>query len=119
MPLAYAEDARRINEELDQEINGPKTWKLTSMKRLQARHVMAQDSGDWNEVEQVKKSTIWKQSVRSAARKRKSSRKKEMKQYIACKESGPWRKRDPPSDDESCGKCARQAHWAASAASTS
>ena len=67
MPLVYAEDVRRINEELGEELNGPKPRKPTSMERLQARRVMAHDKGDYGEVEQIEKSINWKQNVRSAA----------------------------------------------------
>ena len=116
MPLAYAEDVRRINKELDEEENGPKPRKPTSMERLQARRVMAHDKGNYQEVEQIEKSITWKQSVRSAARKRRNARKRALKEYVACKEKGPWRKRDPPSDEEH-GECARPARGAASAAS--
>ena len=65
--------------------------------------MMANDNGDYGKVEQIEKSINWKQSVCSAARKRKNARNKDMKQCVANKEKGPWRKRDPPSDDESHG----------------
>ena len=70
MPPGYAEDVSRINEELDEELNVPKSRETTSMERLQACRVMAHDKGDWEELEQVEKSIKWKQSVHSAARKR-------------------------------------------------
>ena len=46
IPLAYAEDVRRINEEIEEEENGPKPRKLIWMERLQARSVMAHDKKD-------------------------------------------------------------------------
>ena len=78
---------------------------------------MEHNKKDWEEVEQVEKCNSWKLSVRSAALEREIQRKKDMKQYIACKEKGPWRKRNPPSDDESPGGRARPAQGAASTAS--
>ena len=110
---------RRINEELEEEIDGPKPRKPTSMERLQTRRVMVRDKGNWKEVEQVEMSMSWKQSVRSAARKRNNQRNKEIKQHIACRLKGPWCKRDPPSDDESHGDRALPAYEAVSAAITS
>ena len=49
MPLAYDKDVRRINQELEEEENGPKPRKPTSIERLQARRVMAHDKGDWED----------------------------------------------------------------------
>ena len=42
----YTEGVWRINEELDEELNGPKPWKPTSMERYQTRCVMVHDKGD-------------------------------------------------------------------------
>ena len=79
---------------------GTKPRKSTSMERLQARRVMAHDKSNYGEVERIEKSINWKQSVHSAARKRKNARKKELNTHISRQQKGPWRKSDPQSDDE-------------------
>ena len=101
MPSACAEDEHRINEEHDEELNGPKPRKPTSMEHLQARRVMAHDKRDWKELKQAEKSISWKQSVRSASRKRKNARKRRLSAHIARQQKVPWRKPDPPSGDDS------------------
>ena len=76
MPPAYAKNVRRINDELEEQVNVAKPRKSTSMERLQASRAMAHDKGNWKEVKQVEKSISRKQSVHSAARKRESKGKK-------------------------------------------
>ena len=110
---------RRINEEHEEEVNGPKPRNPTSMELLQARSVIAHEKGSWKEVKQVERIISWKQSVCSATRKHKNQRKKDMRQCIAGKLRKPWRKRDPPSDDESRGGGALPAYEVASATNTS
>ena len=51
MPLAYSEDVRRINDELNEEVTRSKPRKPTSMARLQACRVVAHEKGDREEVE--------------------------------------------------------------------
>ena len=100
MPLSYAEDVRCINEKLDEDENRPKPRKPTSMERLQACHVLTHNKGNYAEVEQIEKSINCKQSVYSAARKRKNARKEELNAYISHQKRAPWRRLGPPSDDD-------------------
>ena len=98
MLLAYEEAVQQINKENGKEEHGPKPRKPTLMERLKARRLMAHNKGDWNEVYHIEKSISWKQSARSAARKRKNKRRKYVKHYLVSKEDVQWRKHEPSSD---------------------
>ena len=57
MKSVYAEDVRRMNKEIDEEINGRKPRRLTPMERLQIRRVVAHNKGRYEEVGQTEKRT--------------------------------------------------------------
>ena len=46
IPLAYAEDVLRINDELDKNVNWAKSRKPTFMESLKSCRVIAHDTGD-------------------------------------------------------------------------
>ena len=56
MLLVYVKGARRINQDLEEKVNGAKPRKHASMERLLARGVIANDKGDCEEVEQNERS---------------------------------------------------------------
>ena len=100
MPLMYAEDACRINQKLDEEPSGPRARMPTSMESLQACRVFAHDKGNFEEVEQIKRSISWKLSVKLAARRRDKARKRDLREYIKRKTKKDWCKPSSPSDDD-------------------
>ena len=70
------------------------------MERLQARQVFAHDKGNFEEVEQIEGNISWKQSVKSAARRRAKERKRNLCGYVERKKKNDWCKPNPPSDDD-------------------